>query len=216
MRCSHCGTLIEGSNGACPLCGAPLAVQVPVYPHRNARVRSYVVPFTIVYWLVAVAITVVSLGVCLVYSPDRHYWAIVFISFLWLYFTLRHMVLAIENYHYKILVHTVLGLLMLAIIGYVLHREDILVGWVMPIFYAANWILNGALALGSMKRASRYILSLWWQGLLAAVLIVLCFILQIYWLPSVICGSVGLALCLVITLLRPREVWSQIKSALDR
>jgi len=215
MRCSHCGTLIEGSNGACPLCGAPMPAQTPVYPARNARMRNYVVPFTVVYWLIALLSTVVTGAVCAIYLPGKHYWAIEALSFLWLYFMLRHTVLGIENHHYKVLINTILGLLLFAVVGFVLHREDIFVGWVMPIFYMLSWLLNGALALGSMQKARRYILSLWWQGLLAVAIFVLCFALHLYYVPSVVCGSVGLALCVVITCLRPREVLSQIRSAWD-
>lgn len=215
MRCRHCGTLVEGSNGTCPLCGAPLTPQTPVYPARNARSRSYVVPFTVVYWLVALSATVVAVALCAVFSPERHYWAILLLALIWLYFILRHIVLGIENYHHKILVNTVMGVLMLALIGYILHREDIFIGWVIPIFYSASWVLNGALALGSIQKARRYILSLWWQGLLSVAIFALCFALHLYWVPSVVCGGIGLLLCLVITLLRPREVLSQIKSAWD-
>ena len=38
MRCEHCHTLVEGSNGTCPLCGAPLEKSESVFPPRKANV----------------------------------------------------------------------------------------------------------------------------------------------------------------------------------
>jgi hypothetical protein len=216
MRCSKCGTLIEGSNGACPLCGAPTVVQAPVYPHRNARLRRYVVPFTVIYWLLALLATVIVATLGYFYEGVRHHWAIVLVALSWVYLILRRTVLGLENLHYKVLINTIMGLMLIAVIGFVLHREDVLIGWVMPIFYAASWALGGAIALSSLQKNSRYILGLWWQGLLAVAIFALCFSLKLYWVPSVVCGGIGLLLCLVITLTHPREVWSQIKSALDR
>ena len=216
MRCSKCGTLIEGSNGRCPLCGAPTVAQVPVYPRRNTRVHNYVVPFTLFYWLAATLAVIVSGILCYLYAEGQHYWAIVLVALIWLYFILRRTILGLENLHYKILLNTVMGLILFAVVGFTTHKETVLIGWVMPIFYVSTWVLNGALALLSVQKASRYILSLWWQGLLAVAIFALCFSLHLFWLPSVICGGVGLVLCLVITILRPREVWSQIKSAMDR
>ena len=216
MRCEHCGTLIEGSNGRCPLCGAPTSVQAPVYPHRNERVRSYVVPFTVVYWLLSLIATIISGVLCYFFSEGLHYWAVVFLALLWLYFILRHTILGLENYHYKILVNTVMGLLLFTVTGFALRLEAVFITWVIPVFYLATWVLDGILALSSMRKARRYILNLWWHGLLAVAIFGLCFSLKLYWVPSVVCGGTGLLLSLVITVLRPREVWSQIKSALDK
>lgn len=215
MRCEKCGTLIEGSNGKCPLCGAPTPVQVPVYPARNTRLKRYVVPFTVVYWLLAAIATIIAVVMVYVYGGGRRYWVIVPVALAWLYFIFRHTVLGLENTHHKILVNTVMGLVLFVVIGFTLHLEEIFIGWVSPIFYAASWMLSGALALVSIQKAGRYILSLWWQGLLAVAIFVLCFALHLYWVPSVVSGGAGLLLCLVITILRPREVWSQIKSAMD-
>lgn len=215
MRCEKCGTLIEGSNGRCPLCGAPMPAQTPVYPHRNERVRSYVVPFTVVYWLLTIIATILTGVLCYVYGQTKHYWAVGFVALFWLYFILRHTILGLENHHYKILVNTVMGLLFFAVTGFALGREPVFIAWVMPIFYLATWVLDGVFALSSIGKARRYVLSLWWHGLLAVAIFALCFSLKLYWLPSVICGGVGLVLSVVITVLRPREVWSQIKSAMD-
>jgi len=215
MRCEKCGTRIEGSNGRCPLCGAPMPVQAPVYPHRNERVRSYVVPFTVIYWLLAVIAVIITGVVSYFYAYGMHYWAVVFVALLWLYFIFRHTVLGLENHHHKILVNTVLGLMLFAVIGFALGQEALFIAWVIPIFYLATWVLDGVVALLSITKASRYILSLWWHGLLAVAIFALCFSLHLYWLPSVICGGTGIVLSLVITILRPREVWSQIKSAMD-
>lgn len=215
MRCEKCGTLVEGSNGRCPLCGAPMPVQAPVYPHRNERVRSYVVPFTVVYWLLAVIAVIITGVVSYFFANGTHYWAIVFVALMWLFFLFRHTILGLENYHHKILVNTVMGLLLFAVCGFALGQENLFIAWVIPIFYVFTWVLDGALALVSISKARRYILSLWWHGLLAVAIFVLCFSLELYWLPSVICGGVGIILSLLITVMRPREVWSQIKSAMD-
>lgn len=215
MRCEHCGTLVEGSNGTCPLCGAPLVAQAPVFPPRQASVKRYVVPFTVIYWIVALALTVVSGALCAVYATGRHYWAIAFMGLFWLYCVLRHTILGIENWHYKILSHTWIGLACFIVAGFVLKREDVLIAWVIPLFYLANLILDCAVALYSMRRARLHLLSLWWQGLLAVAIYALCFGLRLYLWPSVVCGGLGLATCLIITLTHPREVWAQIKRAFD-
>lgn len=215
MRCNKCGTLVEGSNGTCPLCGAPMAVQKPVYAPRKPKVSNYVVPFTVVFWIVALAATVVAGSLCVVFWNGVHYWAIVLTGCLWLYSLLRHTILGIENLHYKILINTIIGLTLLAVIGFVLHREDVLMGWVIPFFYLASCVLDGVVALTSISRARRFMLSLWWQGLLAVAIFAFCFSMHLYWWPSVICGGVGLLLSLVITVSHPREVWAQIKRAVD-
>lgn len=214
MRCEHCGTLVEGSNGTCPLCGAPLAAQAPCFPPRQGRAHSIIVPFTALYWLVAL-LAMVAGGVCnAVFAPQVHYWAIGLAGVWYVYGLLRHTLLGAENWHHRLLRQTVYGLLLLVVVGLVVGAEVVFC-WVMPIYYLACWVVNGAVALLEPRKANRYILSLWAQGLLAVAIIVLCVAQHLFWIPAVVCGGIGLVLCLVITLAHPREVWSQLKRTLD-
>lgn len=215
MRCEHCGTLVQGSNGTCPLCGSPLPTQSPLFPPRKAKVRRSIVPFTEVFLSITVVATVVLGIVNAFFHPDIHYWAIGLMGMWYIYITLRRTVLGLENRHYKLLGQTMSILVFLYTVAGVLRAPNVVV-WAVPLFYAATCLFNGILALTAIGRANRYLLSLWMQNLLGGVIVVVCLALRLYWLPSVVCGGFGLVVCLVLTCLRPRELWHQIKRTLDR
>ena len=215
MRCEHCGTLVEGSNGTCPLCGSPLPTQNPVFPPRKAKVRRSIVPFTEVFLSVTVVATVVLGIVNAYFKPHIQYWAIGLMGMWYVYVTLRRTILGLENRHYKLLGQTIAILVLLYTVAGVLPSPDVVI-WAVPLFFATACLVNAILALSALGRANRYLLCLWSQSLVGGIVVVVCFVLRLYWLPTVICGGFGLAMCLLITCLRPRELWHQIKRTLDR
>lgn len=215
MRCEHCHTLVEGSNGTCPLCGAPLAKETSVFPPRKGQVRRVIVPFSQIYLSLTVLFTI-AIGIINAFvHPQTHYWAIALMAAWYLYVTLRRTVLGLENSHYKMLVQIVAILVFLYTVALVFHTDAIII-WAIPAFYLAAWIVNAVIALASPKRANRYLLSLWLGNLLGGVNVVVCLSMHLYWVPAVVSGGVGLVGCVVLTCIRPKELWSQIKRTLDR
>lgn len=215
MRCSQCGAQIEGNNGTCPLCGAPMQAQAPCYPPRKAKVRRTIVPFTDIYLSVTVLATI-ALGIInAFYRPETHYWAIGLMAAWYLYITLRRTILGMENTHYKIMGQTVTLLVLLGTTGLVLHAP-VVFEWVIPLVYGVAWIIGGIVACIAPTRTNRHLLSLWFQSLLGGVDVIICLSLGYYWVPAVVAGGLALALCVVLTAIRPRELWNQIKRTFDR
>ena len=215
MRCEKCGTLIEGSNGTCPLCGAPLAKEEEVFAPRRAKVSRVIVPFTEVYFSLTIVATVVIGIINYFYRNDLQYWLIGLMGAWYIYFTLRRTILGLENTHYKILGQSITILIFLYTVAAVLHAQAIFV-WAIPAFYGATWLVGGIFALVKPNRALRHLSSLWAQNLLGAGIVIACFAMHLYWVPSVVAGGLGIVLGLVLTILRPRELWSQIKRTLDK
>lgn len=170
MRCSHCGTQIEGSNGTCPLCGAPMDKQHAAFPPRKAKVSRVIVPFTEVYFSIAIVATVVLGIVNYFFRPEIQYWLIGVVAAWYGYITLRRTILGLENTHYKILGQTITLLLLLYTIAAVLH-SDLVVEWIIPIFYGVIWLTNVVFALASPHRALRFFASFWAQNLLGGLTI---------------------------------------------
>ncbi|MBO4534674.1 MAG: hypothetical protein J5755_01910 [Clostridia bacterium] len=215
MRCNHCGTLIEGAQDTCPLCGAPVTPQAPVYPPRKERVKHYIVPFSNVYFFVALALTVVFVTLNVVLDPTVHYWLLAIVGLWYIYFSLRHSILGIENVYYKMRAQSVAMLIVLGVCGWVFH-SDVLFVWVMPALYAAVWAGGVLVAILRPRIFRGFVLSLWTQSLLGAILPVLCWSMHLPFIPAVAVAALQLLTALVITVVCPKEVAGQLKREWDK
>lgn len=215
MRCDRCGAKIDGSNGTCPLCGAPCMPQAPQFPSRKPKVSRYMVPFTLFYLVAAVIATVVLAVINGLYAPKVHYWAIAVFALWFVYFTLRRTVLGEENIYYKMLGQTTAILILLAVIAEVL-QQWIIYEWVMPVFYAACWLCDSIVSLCSLRRSRQYLSSLWLLNWLTIPLLINCFVRHLPWIPTVVSCGGGLVALLVLSCVRPKELWDQLRRTFDR
>ena len=214
MRCSHCGTLYEYANGTCPLCGAPCEVQPTVHPPRVKKVHHYIVPFSAVYFGIALAVTLVLGIINAIYVPQVHFWAIVVASLWYVYFTLRRTVLGTESLYFKILGQSITLLFMLLVIAEVMQAW-VIYEWVMPIFWLVGTVIATTFGLISPQKARRHLASLFFQSLLSAAILLACLARELFWIPATVCGALGLVSCVTILFTSPREFWSQIRRTFD-
>lgn len=215
MRCDRCGTLVEGSQGTCPLCGAPLVPQAPVYPPRKDRVKHYIVPFTNVYLCVALALTIVFVTLNVVLDPSIHYWLLAVVGLWYIYFSLRHSILGIENIYYKMRAQSVAMLIVLGVCGWVFH-SDVLFVWVMPALYASVWAGSVLLAFLRPRIFRQFVLSFWTQSLLGCILPVLCWARHVDFYPAVAVAGLQLLTAVVISIAHPKEMGSQLAREFDK
>ena len=215
MRCKVCGTKIEGSMGVCPLCGAPASPQTPVYPPRKVKARTYIVPFTKVYLFVALALSVVLVTLNVVYTPQVHYWLLLLVGLWYLYFSLRHSILGIENVYYKLWAQSVAMLVVLGVCGWVLDFNEIFV-WGMPALYALVWLAAVIVTVVRPHISKQFVVSLWAQSMLGAVLPLLCWAFHVMYIPALSVAGLQLLTGIIITIVHPKEVWSQLVREFDK
>ena len=215
MRCSHCGTLIEGAQGTCPLCGAPVTPQAPVHPPRRDHAKRYIVPFTNVYLFVALALTAVFATLNGVFAPEVHYWLLAIVGLWYIYFTLRHSILATENVYYKMWTQSIALLILAGVCGWVLDI-DVMFVWVLPAVYGALWLATVIVTAVRPGISKQYVIAIWGQGMLGIVMPVLCWVRHLPFVFAVVMAGLQLLTVVVVTIIHPKEIANQLARQFDK
>lgn len=209
MRCEHCGTLMEGSNGTCPLCGATCRVQTPIHPPRAHKLRRYLVPFSQAYIITCVIVGIFLIVYNALFMKGHHYWMVPCMSMTYVYFTIRYTVLGPDNSFAKLLSQNIAVLILLGVIAWVFDIKAIH-EWAIPFAYGTIALATLVVAIVRSKTATKFLLSIVVHGLLAVALLLNVIIRGLNWVPACVCAAVGMTVSIVIICLRPQEVKQQL------
>ena len=103
-RCPHCNALIEGKTDVCPLCRAEIKNEGErAYPPRAKLGKKYNVSFTLYYILSAMIVTLVAAVINVYLHPALQWWISSALSFVFIYYFIRHTILGIRNFASKLI-----------------------------------------------------------------------------------------------------------------
>ncbi len=206
MICPKCGNKIEEDVFSCPLCGEALLDK----PKRKKREGNRKIPFSHIYILLTLSLTLACIGLNLYFKKSITWWIIVAVSFAFLYFIIRHTLFGLRNTSSK-LAYLSLALMLWAISIFEILSFDGGYDYVLPFLQLAFLAILILRLIICFDKAKGYVTSIEACGVFASIPLWICLGKGIDSLFALIAAIIGLITSTVVFIVFFKESLLEIK-----
>lgn len=210
MVCKNCGANLKGTPHRCPLCDFKFEEGEKTPQKRKRGSRVYKNPFTPIY-IFTLLVVVVALVIARVFSKlDDSIWFTVLVSGITLYFFLRHTILGVRNLLSKT---TYLSIAICLLMIILFETFDYKIGYALiyPLIQVAIFGVSFVMLFAQFKVFKPYASGLLTQALLSIVPLVISLVAKESYVFPLVVASLETLSAICLTILFPKEIWSQIK-----
>jgi len=216
MACERCGIKIVCKTDVCPLCHAQISGKENValaFPKEKKRRPMRDIPFTKLYFFIALAILLIT-GILTITLPlNGAYWIITAGALIYLYYCIRITVLSFRHFNMKIFGQTAaltaLGIVLEGATGVNLHIFEA----VLPIIYIIAILVVFINIMLNINNARIYLVSFMFIAILGIVPLIAYFFKRFIFWPSItvaIVSAITLILLLIIARKKLTEEFNRI------
>jgi len=222
MICKHCNVDIKCKTHQCPLCHNPLDTDeqnlleykksIRAFPKRKRKRPPNSAKFDLMYFFIALGLSLVSFIVNLIVSP-RLLWSLVVIaSLFYLYFLVRNTILSPKKICGKIIGQALVLTLLIIAIEIMLQGRFNLYAYVLPAVYLVSQAIVGIFIAASRKNNIRYLVPLMTMGVLGIIPFIIAINegIEVLW-PSLSVGAISVAIILITVILEYKAIGQELK-----
>ncbi len=222
MICKHCNVDIKCKTLQCPLCHNPLdkdeqtileyKKSVRAFPIRKRKRPSNSSKFDLLYFFIALGLSLVSLIVNLIISP-RLLWSLVVItSLIYLYFLVRNTILSPKRICGKVIGQALVLTLLIIAIEIMLQGRFNLYAYALPAVYLISQAIVGIFIAVNRKKNTRYLVPLMTMGILGIIPFIIAVSegIKVLW-PSLSVGAISAAIILITIILEYKAIGQELK-----
>ncbi len=222
MICKQCNVYIKCKTLQCPLCHNPLGTDeqtmlaykksTRAFPKRKRKRPPNSSKFDFLYMYIAIGISLASLIVNLVLTPNMLWSLVVITSLIYLYFLVRNTILSQKRICGKVIGQAVVLTIVIIAVEIMLHGQFNLYAYALPTVYLVSQAIVGIFIASNRKKNTRYLVPLMTMGILGIIPFIVAVTkkVEVLW-PSLSVGAISVAIILLTVILEYKAIWQELK-----
>ena len=222
MICNKCNVDIKCKTEICPLCQSRLGDDEETineykktkraFPKRKKKRPPNSSKFDMLYFYLAVGLSIVSFTVNLIVSPSILWSLVVIASLIYLYFLVRNTIMAPKKFCGKILGQATVLTVVIIAVEIMLGGKVNLYAYALPIVFLVSQSIVGIFIISNRSKSTRYLVPLLTMGILGVIPFIVALInnLKTIW-PSLAVGAISIVIISITIILEHKSLGQELK-----
>jgi hypothetical protein len=222
MICKHCNVDIKCKTLVCPLCHNPLGtdeqtvleykMSTRAFPVRKRKRPRNSTKFDLIYFYIAIGLSVASLIANLILTPKILWSFVVVASLIYFYFLVRNTILSPQRICGKVMGQALVLTVLIVAVEIMLSGRFNLYAYALPAVYLVSQGIVGIYILANRKKSTRYLVPLMTMGILGIIPYIIAVFkkLEVLW-PSLSVGALSATIILLTVIVEHKAIGQELK-----